>query len=164
MSILRQKKIILTAVIPLFLIIALSVQSYAATTVNTNTSFVGLAGMTYTVEATGFTADNPAYMVTLTNVTSLATAWTNASTITTVLTAGNWQFQVLVKADSGLAADAYVATIQVNQGAGYNYTASIPFNLAADTTDSTQSMTFVFDMGSATVQDASAIVLTIDKA
>ena len=164
MSILRQKRVILTAIIPLFLIIGLSVQSYATTTVDNTSKFVGLGGMTYTVEATGFTVTNPTYMVTLTSVTTPATAWTNNNIITTTLTSGNWQFQATVTADVGLEANNYEATIQVNSGSGYTFTKTIPFTVATDVAGSTQSMTFVFDMTSVELQDASAIVLTIDLA
>ena len=79
------KKIMLTAIIPLALIIALSVSSFAATPITT-TSLTGLAGITYNVvpSASGFTFSNPEYRVTLAEKVAAST-WTDEGTMNTAL-------------------------------------------------------------------------------
>ncbi len=167
MSILRQKKIILTAIIPLFLIIGLSVQSYASTVGVTPVSVTGLGGATYTVNAKSFAVADPAYKVTRVGATSATSlAWSNTAPLEDTTT-GNWELQVTVsipttEANRPAAGD-YAAVCQINNGAGYTTTttSTIAFTTLAD---SSGSATFVFDTGVTSLDYITAIVITIQPA
>ncbi|HSV49870.1 MAG TPA: hypothetical protein VLH35_06095 [Candidatus Acidoferrales bacterium] len=164
MSILRQKKIILTAIIPLFLIIALSVQSYAATINVTTTSMRGLEGIAYSVNLDeGFAISNPAFMVSLTDETANATlaspaTWTNGDDATGALTAGQWQFQMTLTSDASVPVDSYKAVVQIDRGTGY--TAHTLYFDVGTLTTAGHTMEFFYSMGT-NIENVSAIVITI---
>ena len=157
MSILRQKKIILTAIIPLLLIIGLSIQSYAATISVKHNVLTGLGGITYNVTNT-LTVTDPAYLVTLADQ-SATSIWGNNAVLKTALTKGNWQFQVKVTANNDISNAQHIATVEIDDGSGYRTLAgTITFTAAIQKGDSAY---LIFDMGTSELPTNSALVVTI---
>jgi hypothetical protein len=157
MNILRQKKVIVTAIIPLALIIALAFASYAAPipvqTVNLN----GLAGITYNIATPGFTFSNPAYTVTLADKSASAT-WVNNGKMNSALFEGRWQFEVTLTADTALSSAAHTATLLIDKGNGYVTIGTISFTSAVA---SGEKMTLIFGTGWTDLPESSAIVITL---
>ncbi len=167
MSILRNKKVIITAIIPLALIITLAFASYAATPVS-STNLNGLAGITYNVApyGQGFTFSNPKYTVTLSDAAASGTlaspaAWANNGEIHSTLVAGQWQLQVTLTADkTETSATTHTAIMQADFGLGQGYvTIGTIYFTSTATTDN--SMTLTFATGYTSLEDASAIVITL---
>ncbi len=153
----NKSKLLLTAVIPLALIMALSIGSYADSIgVTTIPSVQGLAGVQYNV-AGGLSVTNPSFTLTQSNATATATTWSDTGTIATALTAGHWQFQITVTSKA-LADASHTVTVSMNTGSGYVDMPSITFSgITADS----NTMTFVFDAGTGPNAGNTAIIVTI---
>ena len=145
-------------ILPVFLVMSLSVVSYASNVPAYVTSTQAVAG--YQFNVTGYyniLSGDGLQVVGVSKSASPLIAWSNGAAANTVLTMGHWQYALTVMINEGVTPNA-VYTVLVESSGGL--VGSIDFMSPAVVVPG-EKMFFVFDVG-ATVDGATAFVCSVE--
>ncbi len=144
--------------IGLIIIAVISTASYAATVSTTEVSYQAQYGLSYDVTG-AFTATDKGFRTTASNraASALPAAWNNGGTVNTALVKGRWQYSVdLTLQTSPAVATTYTVRVYWDQGSGITQMGQLTVNVPGGTPVG-QTMTFVFDTGSASFSTPLAV-------
>jgi len=158
-----RKRFPLKMLLPILAISLVSVGSYASSVTVSPTTYQDEKGIYFNVIG-GFTALSNGFWVVQadSSATSLPALWSNAGTVQTSMTAGQWYYSFTLTLNAAAThGTTYTVTASWDTGSGYNTLGSPLTVTTLGTITAGQTMTFLIDTGVTSFSAPTGITITV---